>query len=219
MKNRTTALISTTGIAILAAAAIAEAAPPTPHQLSIAAKPTRVVYGGKATISGQLTGSNNAGETVTLDQDPYPFGAFNKLDTTTTSSTGAYSFTVAPTVNTKYQATAKSHAPATSSVVEVKVAPKVTITVNDKTPAKGQTVTFRGRVTPAHDGQPIRLQRQSGDHWKTVVTVTLLHGTADYSKYVVTRKITRNGTFRVLKPHDADHAYGKSRKLHIKISS
>jgi hypothetical protein len=219
MTTRTKSLIAGTAIAGLGVVAAAQAAPPSAHQLSIAAKPTRVIYGGKVAITGQLTGADNAGEDITLDEDPYPFGAFNKLATTVTNSTGAYSFSVTPTVNTKYRASAKSKSPATSPVVLVKVAPRITIKVTDKTPAQGQKVTFSGTVTPAHDGQPILLQRQSGETWKTVATGTLVDAGTELSKYSFTRKITRDGKFRVLKRRDDDHAYGKSQKRFLDVQS
>ena len=214
------ALLCSVALALLVTAGSAQAAPPTPHQLSIAAKPARVVYGSKVAITGTLTGADNAGETVTLSEDPFPFDAFRKLATTQTSATGTYGFVVTPTVNTKYQADAKSKSPATSPEVLVQVAPKVTLKVSDKTPAEGQKVKFSGTVAPEHDGQAVQLQRhKSGGGWKTVKTVLLADAGTAPSTYVFKRKITRNGTFRVVKPADADHARGVSPKRKLTIES
>jgi hypothetical protein len=209
-------------VAALAAAATAipaaaVAAPPTPHQLSISAAPNPVVFGKTVAITGKLTGSDSAGETVTLRDDPFPFSNFGNPTSTTTKADGTYSFTVAPTVNTKYQATAKSKSPATSPVLTELVAPRVGLVVSDLTPKVGQTVTFRGRVYPPHDGQNVLLQRHNSTGWHTLTKTPLVHATDTFSSYSIKRKITRNGTFRVVKPKDTDHARGVSprRKLTV----
>jgi hypothetical protein len=197
--------------------AAATAAPPTPHQLSISAAPNPVVFGKTVAITGKLTGSDSAGETVTLRDDPFPFSNFGNPTSTTTKADGTYAFTVAPTVNTKYEATAKSKAPATSPALTVLVAPRVGLVVSDLTPKVGQTVTFQGRVYPPHDGQNVLLQRHNSTGWHTLATIPLVHATDTYSFYSHKRKVTRNGTFRVVKPKDADHARGTSprRKLTV----
>jgi hypothetical protein len=190
--------------------AAALAAPPSPHQLSISAQPSPVVFGKSVAITGKLTGTDSAGETVTLRDDPFPFDKFGNPTPTTTTADGSYAFTVKPTVNTKYQATAKSKAPATSSELTVLVAARVGFVVGDKTPKVGQTVTFKGRVYPPHDGQSVLLQRRNTSGWKTVATIKLVDAGNVYSYYSVKRKVTRDGAFRVIKPADTDHARGRS---------
>ena len=220
MNPRAYTYIASLAAVLAVAAPAALAAPPTPHQLTIAAKPTTVVYGGSVSITGKLTGSNSAGETVTLFDDPYPFSNFTPLDTTTTATDGTYKFTEKPTVNTKYRATAKSKAPADSPEVLVKVAPRVGLTVSDKTPKVGQLVKFSGRVTPEHDGQSVLLQRRKSDGtWKTIVTVPLVDAGSTFSTYTKTRKITQSGTWRVVKPADADHARGRSPRRTLTVHS
>ena len=199
----------------LPAAAIA--APPTPHQLSIAANPNPVVFGKSVAITGKLTGADSGGEDITLREDPFPFGNFTNPTGTTTKADGTYAFTVKPTVNTKYQATAKSKAPAESPVLSVLVATRVGFVVGDLTPKVGQTVTFKGRVYPPHDGQTVLLQRRNDDGWKTVTTIPLVDAGDTYSYYSRNRKVVRNGTFRVIKPKDADHARGRSPKRTLTV--
>jgi hypothetical protein len=220
MTNKTKALITTAGLALLATGGSAQAAPPSPHQLSIAAKPARVVYGGTVAITGKLTGSDNAGETINLNEDPFPFGTFTKLATTQTSAAGSYGFFVTPTVNTKYQTDAKSKAPATSPQLLVKVAPKITLKVSDKTPAVGQKVTFSGTVAPDHDGQSVLLQRYRNDGtWRTIKTLVLVDAGTASSKFAYTRKITRTGTFRIKKSADTDHVAGHSHRRTLTVHS
>src|SRR4051812_41896012 len=197
--------------------AAATAAPPTPHQLSISAAPNPVVFGKTAAITGKLTGSDSGGGTVTLRDDPFPFSNFGNPPNTTTQADGTAAFTVAPPVNTKSQPPAKSKSPATSPELTVLVAPRVGLVVSDLTPKVGQTVPFQGRVYPPHDGQNVLLQRHNSTGWHTLTTIPLVHATDTYSFYSRKRKVTRNGTFRVVKPKDADHARGVSprRKLTV----
>ena len=193
------------------------AAPPTPHQLTIAAKPNPVVFGQSVAITGKLTGDSSAGEDVTLREDPFPFGNFTNFGSTNTAADGTYSFTVKPTVNTKYQATAKSKSPATSPELTVLVASKVGFVVSDTTPKVGQSVVFKGRVYPPHDGQHVWLQRKVETGWKTLAKIALADAGDAYSVYSRKRTVTRNGTFRVVKPADSDHARGVSPKRTLTV--
>ena len=218
MRLRAYPSIAVAATALAVAAPSALAAPPTPHQLTLSAQPSTVVFGKSTTLSGKLTGANSGGETIVVRDDPFPFDHFSPFGTTTTAADGTYKLPASPTVNTKYQADAKSKAPATSAEVLVKVAPRVTLNVSDLTPAAGQTVVFKGRVYPPHDGQNVVLQRRNGDGtWKTLVKVPLTDAGDTYSFYKRSRKITRSGTFRVVKFADADHTRGQSprRKLAV----
>jgi hypothetical protein len=209
--------VAASAAAATAIPAAALAAPPSPHQLSISASPNPVVFGKTVAITGKLTGTDSAGETVTLRDDPFPFGKFGNPTSTTTAADGGYGFTVTPTVDTKYQATAKSKSPATSPEVTVLVATRVGFVVGDLTPKVGQTVTFKGRVYPPHDGQTVQLQRRNSAGWHTVATIPLVDAGDTYSYYSRKRRVTRDGTFRVIKPPDADHARGRSPKRTLTV--
>src|SRR5947209_5666309 len=77
--------------------------PPTSSSATITTTPNPVIYGSSITISGQATGKKNGGATADLQANPFPYGGFKQIATTTTTSTGAYSFKVAPTLNTIYR--------------------------------------------------------------------------------------------------------------------
>jgi hypothetical protein len=205
-----TLAVAASAAAAIAIPAAATAAPPSPHQLTISAQPSPVVFGKPVAITGKLTGANSAGETVTLHHDPFPFGKYDTLATAPAAADGSYSFSDTPTVNTKYQTTAKTKSPATSPEVTVLVATRVGFRVTDQTPQVGQTVIFKGRVYPPHDGQAVVLQRHSSSGWKNVSTIKLTDAGSAYSFYTRKRKIAHSGEFRVLKPADADHARGRS---------
>lgn len=196
----------------------AAAAPPTPHQLSIAASSPRIVFGAKVALTGQLTGADNAGETVTLQEDPFPFGDFKNSVSTLTAADGTYRFERTPSQNVKYRAAAKSKEPATSPEVTLLVAPKIDFTVSDTTPKAGQRVTFAGTLAPAHDGLKVSIQRRkSSGGYKTIARATLTDAGDAVSNWKRTLTINSTGTFRVILPAHDDHATGKSRRIKLSV--
>jgi hypothetical protein len=213
-----TKLIASAVLAAAVAAPAASAAPPTPHQLSIAASSPRVVFGDKVALTGQLTGEESSGETVTLQEDPFPFGDFKNAVTALTAADGTYRFERTPAQNVKYRADAKSKAPATSPEVTVLVAPKITFGVSDKTPKAGQKVRFSGTIAPAHDGLKASIQRRtSSGGYKTVARATLTDGGTALSNWKRTLTINSTGTFRVVLPGHDDHATGKSSRIKLTV--
>ena len=195
------------------------AAPPGQNAVTIAASPARVTFGRPTTISGQVTGSGNAGVEVELESNPAPFtGGFKNAGVkATTNATGAYTMTVTPTVNTRYRVVAKTKPPVTSPETLVNVRVRVSLRLSDSTPRAGQRVRFSGIVTPGHDGKVARIQRRFRTGWRTVARATLVAATpvngVARSKYAKRVRIRRNGTYRVrVTPGDGDHVLGTSRR-------
>jgi hypothetical protein len=203
----------------------AGAPPGAQNTVSIKASPAAVTFGKPTAISGQVTGPDNAGIEVTLEENQYPYtGGFKPTTVTgTTSATGAYMLAVVPTVNTRYRVTAKTKPPVTSAEILVKVRVKVGLRVSDRTPAAGKRVRFSGKVTPGHDGKVVRIQRRtSTGSWKTVARATLVAATpvdgVTRSKFSKRLRINRNGTYRArLSPRDGDHAAGNSPRRRIRV--
>jgi hypothetical protein len=213
-----TTLMAATAAASLIAASAAAAAPPTPHQLSIAASSPRVVFGQKVALTGQLTGEASGGETVTLEEDPFPFGDFKNSVSTLTAADGTYRFERTPSLNVRYRADAKSKEPATSPEVTVLVAPKIDFTVADTTPKAGQKVKFSGTLAPAHDGLKASIQRRtSKGGYKAVARATLTDAGDAVSNWKRTLTINSTGTFRVVLASHDDHATGKSRRIKLTV--
>jgi hypothetical protein len=170
-------------------------------QLSIGASPGVVVFGSGSAVSGQLTGVPSAvGTALSLDQSPYPFKSFKRFATGSTSGGGAYSFAATPTSNTRYRVTAQTSPPTTSAEVDVLVKKRVTIR------ARGTRIA--GLVTPAHDADPVALQRRTRGGYRTVATGRLADAGADHSRYRFT--VHRAGVYRARVPADADHLTGTS---------
>jgi hypothetical protein len=210
------ALTTTAAAAVMAPAAVA--APPTPHQLSIAASSPRIVFGEKVALTGQLTGEDSGGETVTLQEDPFPFGDFQTSGSTLTGADGTYRFERTPSRNVKYRANAKSKAQATSPDVTVLVAPKIDFAVSDSTPKAGQKVRFSGTLAPAHDGLKVSIQRRrSSGSYRTVARATLTDAGEALSNWKRTLTINTTGRFRVVLPLHDDHATGKSRRIELTV--
>ena len=213
----TLAAVAALSTALLASAAVAQG-PPTPHSLSIAASSPRIVWGEKVALTGTLTGEDNVGETVTLEEDPWPFGEFKKSVETLTTAGGAYRFERTPALNTRYRAQAKSKSPATSPEVTVLVAPKIDFKVSDTTPKAGQKVRFSGTLAPAHDGSKVSIQRRrSGGGYRTIARATLTDAGDLLSSWKRTLTINSTGTFRVILPAHDDHATGKSKRIKLTV--
>ncbi len=113
-----------------AMAAKPPAKPPKPPTgttaITIAAKPSIIVFSGATTLSGRLSGGAS-GVAVRLEQDDSrPYGDSYKptAAATTTANNGAYAFTVKPLLNTQYRVVAQTSPPVTSpaSLVRVRLA-------------------------------------------------------------------------------------------------
>ena len=157
--------------------------------LTIAAKPTTIVFGGATVISGRLRGANNAGRTVALRADGYPFNVGDAVVARTqTSSNGSYSFTHRPDRNTNYQVT-------------VGAVGSERVRVN---------VRFRGRACPESDGATVSIQRRTSTGRYRTVRRTRLRAATRCSTYSRRMRVYRDGTYRAT-VDDAARARGYSR--------
>ncbi|MFL5846578.1 MAG: hypothetical protein ACJ762_17990 [Solirubrobacteraceae bacterium] len=195
--------------------------------LSIATSNRTVTFGRPTTISGTLTGSTTAGVTVTLEGSTTPTsGSFKSTGlTAVTDATGKYSIVVSPAQTTQYRVTSgDKKATVTSPAVTVRVRVKVTLSLGDTTPTRGQRVLFSGTVLPAHDGAVARIQRRTASGaWRTVASTTLVTatpvGATPRSKYAKRVRITKSGTYRVrVAPADGDHIAGSSSRKSVVVS-
>ena len=195
---------------------------PNPN-LSIGAEPNPVLWGRAITVSGRLRGSDNTGKTIELQQNPHPFsGAFRAVSTTTTDAQGDYTFPgIRPLSHTQYRVEADLNPDEISANEVVLVRKKITRRVDDRTPDRGDRVTFSGRVTPPHDGDTIQLQRRrpSGS-WRTFANVTLEDAgptRPNSSVYEHSLRIFRDGKWRARIKADEDHLGNRSRRIRIDV--
>jgi hypothetical protein len=182
--------------------------------LTIAAQPNPTVFRRATVISGRLKGPDNAGKTVVLREDEFPFGTGAKdVATTTTDAKGDYAFTRRPARNTSYQAFtpgAVTSGTVVSQAVLVKVRIRMSLRVSDRTPRVGQLVRFSGVACPAHKGLGVRIQRRTPKGTFRTVRRTTLRAAPRCSAYSRRFRIFRDGVYRVT-ADDRDHARGFSR--------
>jgi hypothetical protein len=203
-------------VCVVAAAPVVAKPPKDTRQLTIDATSRVVVFGNAVTLTGRLTGSPSAGQEVRLQADEVPLDGFKQVLMATTDATGAYTFTVTPTLNTNYRVTVKGKPPATSPALLVKVRMKASLRVSDSTPERGEIVRFRGSVKPPHDGLVVDIQKRRRDgSYKTVSHARLRDAGDVRSRYSRRVRIHSGGVYRVRAPADSDHATGVSPRRRI----
>lgn len=192
--------------------------------LTIDAAPNPVLWGASTTISGRLRGPENNGRTIDLQHDPHPYGTdYNPtpLARTTTNGDGYYTFTVAPGRNTNYRVVARVDPERFSENVKVGVRMNITRRVSDRTPRRGQRVTFSGRVTPAHDDRVVRIQRLGSDGVFRTVARTRTEDAGEDSPrrsvYERRLRIFRDGVFRAQISGDDDHRGNASSPVQLDV--
>jgi Lamin Tail Domain/Fibronectin type III domain len=198
--------------------------PPAATTLTLAASPTRILYGGTVQLSGRLrladTAQGTAGETLFLDRRPKGTSSWTALATLTTASDGTLDPTqaVTPQAHTDYRlrhpATPFSAA-STSRTVLVRVGVRLSARRNRTSMAMGRTATISGQVIPAHRGQRIRLQHKQGRTWRTMQSKTL-PASGRYS-FNLRPRATGTSWWRVYKASDADHIGAISRTFRLVV--
>lgn len=160
--------------AVLAAPAVAAA----PARITIVSVFNPIAVGENGFINGQLisgleTEDDQAGQTVGLEESPWPFTTWTPVATATSDFRGFYSFKVHPSLTTHYRTV--SQGMTSEREVPVQVTPRMTLTAS----AAGKTaIRFSGKFAPAKDGQSVAIQRQhSNGSWTTVATARLKGGT------------------------------------------
>jgi hypothetical protein len=172
------------------------------RQITIQASTDPIAYGLPATISGVLAGA--AGQPVTLLAQT-PEGTFAPVATGVTGSGGEYSFLVSPLQTTRYRVTSAS---ASSADLVEGVTYALTPAPSATTVPVGEPITFTGIATPAHEGQPVELERQysSGLGYHVIATGTV----SSSSTYSIAHTFTDAGTetLRIRVPGDGGEIQG-----------
>lgn len=133
-----------------------------PASLTLSSASQTIVYGGGTTLSGSVS-NQTANEPVTLTAQATGKG-IQSIDSTQTSSTGSFSFSVSPTIGTTYQAHWRS---SDSSPVTVQVAPRIGLGLSGR--------LYIARVTSdlSYAGHFVWLQRHYGFGWRSIKRVYL----------------------------------------------
>ncbi|MCA1682626.1 MAG: hypothetical protein LC685_01275 [Actinobacteria bacterium] len=197
---------------------------PTPavSAVTLTANPNPARYGHSTTLSGQVTGPDRSGTSVTLQAKPYPYtGAFTQVGNTVLSNAnGNFSFAVSPLLNTVYRVVAKkTGAPVVSPTLLERVRISVSTHISDSTPRAGQRVRFSGSVKPPHVGATVRVQKRSASgRYVTIAKAHVHAATATRGSYSLRARINSSGYYRVrVSTPDTDHSSGIGTRRHLTV--
>jgi hypothetical protein len=170
------------------------------------------------TLSGQVSGTAVAGITVSLQENPYPFAAWNDVATTTTDASGKYVFVRQLKTNTAWRVVAQTKPAGASGTALVLQQDSVTLKASTTRPKRGHTVLFTGFATPARFGFPVYIQRLGKRGWRTVLTAKLsITSIPDTVSYAVRLRRVVSGVYRAWVPAGYDHLEDASSSKRITI--
>jgi hypothetical protein len=190
-----------------------------PLGFSLAGNPNPATWGTGTTLSGQLTGTGNAGRTLKLQQKAFPFtaGFADVGNPVVADGNGNFVFVVPLlTVNTQFRVVTVGTPRATSPVVIVGCAVRVGLRVNHRRVHRGGRVRFSGHVTPANDGALFAVQRLRSGQWVTVKGGSLRNESTTSSRYRRTLHIRHFGKYRIFVGVNNQNTSGISREIRIR---
>lgn len=186
--------------------------------VSLDASKRVAAFNENVTLSGQVFGGTAAGITVTLQENPYPFGGWDDVSTTTTDSSGRYQFVRALKTNTAWRVVAGTRPPGTSAAALVLQQDTVTMKASTTRPNHGRSVLFTGYAMPARFGFPVYIQRLGKRGWRSVATAKLtITPIADTVSYAVRLRKVVSGVYRAYVPGGFDHLADASPAKRITI--
>jgi hypothetical protein len=172
-----------------------------PLGLSLGAAPNPVSFGGPVTLTGALTGTGNAGRTVVLQSNPFPYiqGFVNVGNAVVTNPDGGFAFPIiSATITTQYRVFLQADPAKASPVLTLGVAFGPTIHVSSHHVRRGHTIRFSGTLVPGLSGVEMVIQRLHRRTWSTVGrTLSRHHTNAPTAKYAKRVRIRRGGKYRV----------------------
>ncbi len=171
-----------------------------PLGLNLSANPNPVTFGGGTTIAGNLSGTGNAGRTIVMRQNPFPFtqGLQPFGTKLVTDPNGNFSVALLSVpITTQFQAQIDNSAVA-SGVLTVPVAVRVGTNVSRTRVKRGRTIRFTGSIRPARDGAQVAIQKigRSGK-WVTIAGTITRHRSSTLSVFGKSVRVPRGGSYRV----------------------
>jgi hypothetical protein len=175
---------------------------PQPLGFSVAATPNPVAAGGATTLAGALTGTNSDDRRIQVKYSPWPYTAFQPYgNQLVTNADGSFSVPILSVpVNTQFivELVARPEVVSTPVVVgaSLDVTRRVKVTRGDR---RGK-LRFRGRISPAVDGEQVLIQklRLKDGVWLTVGETFARNNGDSSSRYRKTIRQKRGGRYRVL---------------------
>jgi hypothetical protein len=176
---------------------------PQPLGFSFAATPNPVAAGGATTLSGVLTGTNGDDRRIQVKSNPWPYtqGFLPYGNQIITNADGSFSLPVLSVgVNTQFTVEMVARPEVISAPLTVgatlDVTRKVKVTRGDR---RGK-LRFRGRISPAVDGEQVLIQklRLKDGVWLTVAETFARNNGDSSSRYRKTIRQKHGGRYRVL---------------------
>jgi hypothetical protein len=190
-----------------------------PLGVTLGATPNPVPVSGATTLGGSLTGTGNAGRQVALQANPWPYtqGFLAAANAQVTGAAGEFAFNVLGVpVNTQYRVQMASRPDVVSPLVVVGTTVKVTRRVRVNRGLRAGRIRFRGRLTPAVDGQQVLIQKLRKGIWVNRGQTTARHGGAGFSRYSKRVRVRRGGRFRVVvNDITGQHSASPSRSVRV----
>ena len=191
-----------------------------PLGVTLAGTPNPVPVGGATSLAGALTGTGNAGRQVELQSNPWPYtqGFLAAGNDQVTGSAGEFAFNVlGVAVNTQYRVLMASRPDVVSPVVVVGTTVRVTRRVKVDRGTRSARIRFRGRMSPAVDGQQVLIQRLRKGIWVNRGQTTARHGGTGFSRYSKRIRVRRGGRFRVVvNDISGQHTVSSSRSVRVR---
>ncbi len=170
-----------------------------PPQFNLNTIPTRVSYGTRITVAGQLVanGSPVANPTLVLERRLYPSNTYAPVATVRADANGRFAFALSMTRSAAWQLRWSGSLPFDQGIAsfDVTVVPRVSFALNRSRVVHGRTYGASGFVYPV---RPAWIQVQTSRGWSNLVRVpsrtrfsmtlraTLLPGTHHLRLYVPT---------------------------------
>ena len=171
-----------------------------PLGVSLIGAPNPVPFGKPTTLQGILSGTGNAGRTVVLQSNPFPYtqGFVNASNAQVTDAQGVFRFPLLSlTINTQFRVLMTDRPDIASPIITVYAKVRVTTHRRSHRTLRGKVVRFYGSVSPAVEDFGVRIQRASGGHWHTIARTRTRHGSATSSRYSKRVRIRHSGRYRV----------------------
>jgi hypothetical protein len=171
-----------------------------PLGVSLIATPNPVPFGKPTTLQGILSGTGNAGRTVVLQSNPFPYtqGFVNATNAQVTNAQGVFTFPLLSLpVNTQFRVVMTSRPDVASPIYLAYSKVRVTEHRRRSHTRRGKVIRFYGSVTPANDGARFAVQRFSKGHWRTVAGGITHHHSTTSSSYSKRVRIRHSGSYRV----------------------
>lgn len=192
----------------------ASTTPRLASSLAALATPRTITWGGSARITTTLEPTHSPAPPVSLQQSANAATWGSLAPMSWDMAAGAYEVTVSPTALTYYRAAWSGdadHLPATSTLVKVRVRPKLLTALSTRALAYGRQIRVYGYVYPRHDGGKVGFyyERYYGGAWKTCAAryARLAYNSSTRSRATSTYAPSPRDTWRVRFTFgDADHS-------------